>query len=121
MSGWYELKKAENGQYSFSLRDANGDVLLRSEQYKARDSATSGIASMQKNSVQDQRFIRLNAADGRSCSRSRGRQHDGRRRGRGPGAAKWFGHVDRCGGPRAAGRVVGQGDQGPRVRAVRGA
>lgn len=75
MSGWYELKKAENGQYSFSLRDANGDVLLRSEQYKARDSATSGIASMQKNSVQDQRFIRLNAADGRSYFNLRAGNH----------------------------------------------
>jgi len=66
MPGWFELKKAGNGQYSFSLKDQNGETLIRSEQYKARDSAMSGIASVQKNCSLDQRYNRLNAVDGRS-------------------------------------------------------
>ena len=65
MPGWFELKKADNGQFSFSLKNADGETLLRSEQYKARDSAINGIASVQKNCALDQRYNRLNAADGR--------------------------------------------------------
>lgn len=65
MPGWFELKKAGNGQYSFALKNASGETLIRSEQYKARDSAMNGIASVQKNCGLDQRYNRLNSADGR--------------------------------------------------------
>ncbi len=47
MPGWFELKKAGSGQYSFTLKNTNGDTLIRSEQYKARDSAMNGIVSVQ--------------------------------------------------------------------------
>ena len=51
MAGWYELKMNDKGQYSFVLKAGNGEVILRSEQYKSKESAMKGIASVQKNSL----------------------------------------------------------------------
>jgi uncharacterized protein YegP (UPF0339 family) len=75
MPGWFELKKAGSGQYSFSLKNPDGETLIRSEQYKARDSAMNGIASVQKNCSHDQRYNRLNAADGRCYFNLRAGNH----------------------------------------------
>ena len=55
MAGWYELKKNDKGQYSFSLKAGNGEVILRSEQYESKSSAENGIASVQKNSPVSER------------------------------------------------------------------
>ena len=65
MAGWYELTKSEKGQYSFVLKAGNNEVVLRSEQYEAKASATNGIASVQANSVVDARYDPLVAKDGR--------------------------------------------------------
>ena len=65
MAGWYELTKSEKGQYSFVLKSGNGEVILRSEQYEAKSSATNGIASVQTNSALDARFAPSKAKDGR--------------------------------------------------------
>ena len=48
MSGWYEISLAKDGQYRFVLKAGNGEVILTSELYKAKASATNGIASVQK-------------------------------------------------------------------------
>lgn len=66
MAGWYELKQNDKGQYSFSLKAGNGEVILRSEQYESRASAENGIASVQKNSPVAERYERKEASDGRS-------------------------------------------------------
>ncbi|MEN9538152.1 MAG: hypothetical protein RLZZ126_387 [Pseudomonadota bacterium] len=66
MAGWYELTKSDKGQYSFVLKAGNGEVILRSEQYEAKASATNGIASVQKNSGDDARYARATAKDGRT-------------------------------------------------------
>lgn len=65
MAGWYELSKNAKGQYSFVLKAANSEVILRSEQYESKASAESGIASVQKNSGLDDRYERKDASDGR--------------------------------------------------------
>ena len=65
MAGWYELTKTDKGQYSFVLKAGNNEVILRSEQYEAKASATNGIASVQTNSAMDERYDRKVAQDGR--------------------------------------------------------
>ncbi len=49
MPGKFELKKAKDGQFHFNLLATNGQVILSSEMYKAKDSALNGIESVQKN------------------------------------------------------------------------
>ena len=66
MAGWFELTTNDKGQYAFSLKAGNAETVLRSEQYESRAAAESGIASVQKNCVLDERFDRKDAADGRT-------------------------------------------------------
>lgn len=56
MSGKFHLKKASNGQYHFNLLASNGQVILSSEQYKAKDSALNGIESVRKNAQREGAF-----------------------------------------------------------------
>lgn len=65
MAGCYELTKNDKGQYAFVLKAANGEVILRSEQYESKASAANGIASAQRNSTADERYERKDASDGR--------------------------------------------------------
>jgi uncharacterized protein YegP (UPF0339 family) len=65
MPGWYEISKNAKGQYSFVLKAANNEVVLRSEQYESKDSAQGGIASVQKNAATDARYDLKTASDGR--------------------------------------------------------
>jgi len=64
MAGYYEIKKAINGQYFFNLKAANNEVILTSEQYKTLDSCKNGIASCQKNSADESNFDKKTAKDG---------------------------------------------------------
>jgi len=65
MSGWYELHENEGGQFSFVLKAGNGEVVLRSQVYASKAAAQTGVASVQANCAQDERFERLTAKDGR--------------------------------------------------------
>lgn len=65
MAGWYELKQNAKGQYSFTLKAGNGEVILRSEQYESKGSAENGIASVQKNSPSEERYERKDSSDSR--------------------------------------------------------
>ncbi|WGL64891.1 YegP family protein [Pseudomonas sp. CW003PS] len=56
MSGKFELKKAKDGQFHFNLLAGNGQVILSSEMYKAKDSALNGIESVRKNSQREGAF-----------------------------------------------------------------
>ena len=56
MSGKFELKKAKDGQFHFNLLATNGQVILSSEMYKAKDSALGGIESVRKNSQREGAF-----------------------------------------------------------------
>ncbi|SFI38312.1 hypothetical protein SAMN04515618_12063 [Collimonas sp. OK307] len=65
MAGSYVLKKSVDGQYYFLLHSSNGEVVLNSEMYVAKASAENGIASVQNNSTQDDRYSRNQASNGK--------------------------------------------------------
>ena len=75
MPGCYELSRNDKGQYTFVLKAANGQVILRSKQYEAKASAMNGIASVQKNAPQDERFELKTASDGRPFFNLRAANH----------------------------------------------
>ena len=43
MSAHYELKSAAGNQFMFNLKAANGEIILTSESYKAKEGALNGI------------------------------------------------------------------------------
>ena len=65
MSGKFRLKKGSNGQYHFNLEAGNGQTILSSEHYKAKDSALKGIDSVRRNAARAGAFEPLTAKDGR--------------------------------------------------------
>lgn len=65
MAGWFELGKSSDGQFRFVLKAGNAETILSSELYKARASAEGGIASVQANCAQDQRYERLASSNGK--------------------------------------------------------
>jgi len=65
MSAKFELKKATNGEFYFTLKAANGQAILGSEQYKAKASAENGIASVKKNAPDDARYQRKTSKNGK--------------------------------------------------------
>ncbi len=52
----FELYLDRSGAYRFRLKASDGSVLLSSEAYKSRSSATNGIASVKKNAPVDARY-----------------------------------------------------------------
>jgi uncharacterized protein YegP (UPF0339 family) len=64
MSGYFQLKKAANGQFMFNLKAANNKVVLTSETYSSRAAAETGIASVKKNATHIKNFERKTAANG---------------------------------------------------------
>lgn len=65
MAGWFEIAKSDNGQYSFVLKAANAQVILRSQQYESKASAQGGVASVQANCGLDERYELATASDER--------------------------------------------------------
>ncbi|AWV07757.1 YegP family protein [Marilutibacter maris] len=65
MAGKFELKKATNGQFHFNLKAGNGEIILSSEMYESKDSAKNGIASVQKNCGDDDRYERAESSNGK--------------------------------------------------------
>lgn len=49
MAAKFELKKASNGQYHFTLKAGNGEPVAQSETYTTKDSAKNGIKSVRDN------------------------------------------------------------------------
>jgi uncharacterized protein YegP (UPF0339 family) len=62
MAGWFELSKSSDGQYRFVLKAGNAETILTSELYKAKASAEGGIASVQANCSNDDRYDRKESA-----------------------------------------------------------
>lgn len=65
MSGWYELSKSKDGQFRFVLKAGNAEIILTSELYTTRAAAENGIASVQKNSPDDDRYELKEASNGK--------------------------------------------------------
>ncbi|PYS87271.1 MAG: hypothetical protein DMF62_13025 [Acidobacteria bacterium] len=64
MAGKFELKTSANGKFHFNLKAGNGQIILSSEMYETKAAAENGIASVQKNAVDDARYEKRNAANG---------------------------------------------------------
>lgn len=65
MSGKFEVKKAKDGQTFFRLKAANGQIILASEMYKAKESALNGIESVKKNAPLPERYAKLTSNNGK--------------------------------------------------------
>ena len=65
MPGWFELSKSANDQYRFVLKAANAETILTSELYTAKASAEGGIASVQANCSDDDRYDRKESGNGK--------------------------------------------------------
>jgi uncharacterized protein YegP (UPF0339 family) len=63
MAGYFELKPAAGGKFSFNLKAANHLVILTSETYSGKDAAQNGIASVKKSATDDARYERKVAKD----------------------------------------------------------
>lgn len=65
MAGWYELSKSSDGQFRFVLKAGNSETILTSELYQAKASAENGIASVQTNCGNNDRYEKKTAANGK--------------------------------------------------------
>jgi len=65
MAGKFELYTDKGGEFRFRLKAGNGEIILASEGYKQRASAENGIASVQKNAPNDDRFERKETKSGK--------------------------------------------------------
>jgi uncharacterized protein len=65
MPGTFEIKKAKDGQTFFHLKAGNGQIILASEMYKAKESAVNGIESVKKNAPLAERFEKLTSKNGK--------------------------------------------------------
>ncbi len=61
----FETFKGLDGRYYFHARAVNGEIVLQSQGYTSKASATTGIASVQTNGTQAARYTVLPAADGK--------------------------------------------------------
>jgi hypothetical protein len=64
MAGKFEVTTIKNGQFMFHLKASNGQVILTSEQYKAKKGALNGIESVKKNASDENRFERKESKKG---------------------------------------------------------
>ena len=62
--GKFEIKKDRAGEFRFNLKAGNGQVILSSEGYSAKNSCMNGIESVRKNSQNDELFERKEAGSG---------------------------------------------------------
>ncbi|HEY4069757.1 MAG TPA: YegP family protein [Burkholderiaceae bacterium] len=64
MSGKFEITQSHNGKFMFNLKADNGQVVLTSQMYEAKASATQGVDSVRVNAPHDERFERKTSAKG---------------------------------------------------------
>jgi uncharacterized protein YegP (UPF0339 family) len=55
----FQISKSSDNQFYFNLHAANGEKILTSERYTARDNAVKGIAAVKDNSQTDSRYSKL--------------------------------------------------------------
>ena len=64
MAAAFQIKKSGPEKFIFNLKSGNGDVLLTSEAYSAKEEALVAIEAARTNSKLDERFERKTAANG---------------------------------------------------------
>lgn len=60
----FEMRTAKSGEYYFRLQGDNGQTVLSSEMYKAKDSCKNGVESVKKNAGTAERFEKRSATSG---------------------------------------------------------
>ena len=63
MTGYYELKRSGTTEFMFNLKAGNHETILTSQMYSSKDGAQNGIASVQANSPQADKYDRKVAKD----------------------------------------------------------
>lgn len=64
MAGKFALRKTDKGNFVFSLKAANGQIILTSQPYSDKRSAMNGIESARRNASDDANFERRTSSDG---------------------------------------------------------
>lgn len=64
MAAKYELTETSDGGFRFTLKAANGRVVLTSQRYTDRAGALAGIESVKVNATSDERYERKSSAGG---------------------------------------------------------
>ncbi|WP_299676268.1 YegP family protein [uncultured Dokdonia sp.] len=62
--GKFEIYRAKNNDYFFRLKAMNGQIILASEGYKAKNSCNNGIQSVKRNSINLDMYARKIAKNG---------------------------------------------------------
>ena len=65
MPARFQLSKAKNGEFYFTLHASNGEVILTSEMYRAKSGAINGIESVKTNAGDDGRYERKTSSNGK--------------------------------------------------------
>jgi uncharacterized protein YegP (UPF0339 family) len=65
MNGWFDMSKSSDEQFMFVLKAGNAETILTSERYAAKDSAETGIASVQSNCSIDSSYERMDSKNGK--------------------------------------------------------
>lgn len=63
--GKFEISLRKNGEYQFTLKAGNGQVILVSESYTTKASCKNGIESVKKNATDDARFEKKVSKNGK--------------------------------------------------------
>ena len=63
--GKFVITKNDKGQFHFSLKANNGQVILSSQEYSSKAACENGIESVRTNAADDSKFERKEAKDGR--------------------------------------------------------
>lgn len=67
MAGKFQIKKSSDNQFYFNLKAGNGEIILTSEMYRAKNNAENGIASVKTNAPIDSRYDKKTAVNGQFC------------------------------------------------------
>jgi uncharacterized protein len=63
--GTFVISTRSNGEFQFNLKAGNGQVILSSQGYDVKPSCENGIASVKTNSVDDAKYERATASNGK--------------------------------------------------------
>jgi len=66
MAAKFVIQKSSNNQFYFNLKAANGETILTSEMYTAKNGAQNGIDSVKTNAPLDDRYDRRTSSAGQT-------------------------------------------------------
>ena len=64
--GKFEIKMLKDDEFQFKLKSGNGEIILTSEVFKTKAECKTGIVAVKKNVINDNRFQRLEAKNGKA-------------------------------------------------------